>query len=117
MSGEIIQYKTEDGVTVIRLQARDGNVWLSQADMAELFETTVSNVNKHIHAIIEEGEQPEATIERYSIVRTEGGRSVERQVAHYSLPMILRALPRRQRQYFPSTASCFVAAPASANAQ
>ncbi len=86
---EIIQYQTEDGVTVVRLQARDGNVWLSQADMAELFETTVSNVNKHIRGIIDEGEQAEATIERYSIVRSEGERTVERQVAHYSLPMIL----------------------------
>ena len=38
MPGEIIQYQTEDGVTVIRLQASDGSVWLSQADMAELFQ-------------------------------------------------------------------------------
>jgi hypothetical protein len=43
--GEIIQYQTEDGVTVIRLQARDGNVWFSQLQMAELFDTTVSNFN------------------------------------------------------------------------
>jgi len=49
----------------------------------------VSNINKHIKAILDEGEQPEATIERFSIVQTEGERSVTRQVAHYSLPMIL----------------------------
>lgn len=89
MAGEIIQYLTEDGATVIRLQARDGNVWLSQAGMAELFQTTVSNINKHIKGIIEEGEQSEATIEDYSIVRSEGTRRVERQVAHYNLPMIM----------------------------
>jgi hypothetical protein len=89
MAGEIIQYQTEDGVTVIRLQARDGNVWLSQADMAELFQTTVSNINKHIKGIVEDGEQSEATIEDYSIVRSEGTRRVERQVAHYNLPMIM----------------------------
>jgi hypothetical protein len=89
MAGEIIQYQTEDGVTVIRLQARDGNVWLSQADMAELFQTSVSNINKHIKGIIAEGEQPEATIEDYSIVRQEGARTVERQVAHYNLSMIM----------------------------
>ncbi|MGQ3074597.1 MAG: virulence RhuM family protein [Ferrovibrionaceae bacterium] len=89
MAGEIIQYQTEDGVTVIRLQARDGNVWLSQAEMAELFQTTVSNINKHIKGIVDEGEQPEATIENYSIVRSEGSRRVERRVAHYSLPMIM----------------------------
>lgn len=89
MAGEIIQYQTEDGVTIVRLQARDGNVWLSQADMAELFQTTVSNINKHIKGIIADGEQLEATIEDYSIVRTEGVRRVERQVAHYNLPMIM----------------------------
>ena len=89
MVGEIIQYQTEDGVTIVRLQARDGNVWLSQAEMAELFQTTVSNINKHIKGIIADGEQAEATIENYSIVRSEGTRSVERQVAHYNLPMIM----------------------------
>ncbi|QZP07228.1 virulence RhuM family protein [Caenibius sp. WL] len=89
MSGEMILYNTEDGVTVVQLQAVNGSAWLSQVQMAELFETTVSNINKHIKAIIDEGEQPEATIEHFSIVQTEGGRSVTRQVAHYSLPMIL----------------------------
>lgn len=89
MAGEIIQYQTEDGVTVVRLQARDGTVWLSQADMAELYQTSVSNINKHIKGIIADGEQPEATIEDYSIVRSEGTRMVERQVAHYNLPMIM----------------------------
>jgi hypothetical protein len=76
--GEIIQYQTEDGVTVIRLQARDGNVWFSQLQMAELFDTTVSNFNKHIRAIINEGEQPEVTIEHYSIVQNEGNGRVKR---------------------------------------
>ena len=88
-NGELIQYQTEDGETVIRLQARDGNVWLSQAEMAELFQTTVSNVNKHIKGILDDGEQGDATIEDYSIVQTEGQREVTRTVSHYSLPMIL----------------------------
>lgn len=89
MSGEMILYNTEDGATVVQLQTINGSAWLSQVQMAELFETTVSNINKHIKAIIDDGEQPEATIEQFSIVQTEGGRSVTRQVAHYSLPMIL----------------------------
>lgn len=89
MSGEIILYQTEDGSTVIRLQARDGSVWLTQAQLAELFQTTVSNINKHIKGILDDGEQSEATIEDYSIVQLEGNRTVERPVSHYSLPMIL----------------------------
>jgi hypothetical protein len=89
MAGEIILYQTEDGQTQISLQARDGSVWLTQVQLADLFQTTVSNINKHIKGILADGEQPEATIENYSIVQTEGGRSVERQVSHYNLPMIM----------------------------
>lgn len=89
MVGEIILYNTEDGSAALQLRARNGSVWLTQAEMAELFQTSVSNINKHIKGIIAEGEQPPATIELYSIVQTEGKRPIERQVAHYSLPMIL----------------------------
>jgi hypothetical protein len=89
MAGELILYQTEDGTTVVQLHARDGNVWLTQAQMSELFQTTVSNINKHIKGILDDGEQDEATIEEYSIVQTEGSRTVERYVVHYSLPMIL----------------------------
>jgi len=89
MAGEIILYTTEDGQEKIALRVENGSVWLTQAQLAELFQTTVSNINKHIREIVSDGEQPEATIEHYSIVRSEGGRTVERQVAHYNLPMIL----------------------------
>lgn len=89
MSGEIILYTTEDGRSAIQLKAKGDSVWLTQADMADLFDTSVSNINKHIKGIIDDGEQPLATIEEYSIVQTEGERSVTRQIAHYSLPMIL----------------------------
>ncbi|AXB77871.1 virulence RhuM family protein [Novosphingobium sp. P6W] len=89
MSSEIILYNTEDGRAAFQLKAEQGSVWLTQVQLADLFETTVSNINKHIKAILDEGEQPEATIERFSIVQTEGERSVTRLVAHYALPMIL----------------------------
>lgn len=89
MAGEIILYTTEDGRSAIQLKAKDGSVWLTQIEIAELFDTSVSNINKHIKGIIDEGEQPQATIEHHSIVQIEGARSVSRQIAHYSLPMIL----------------------------
>lgn len=90
MSGEIIQYQTEDGVTIIRLQAQDGSVWLSQAEIAELFQVTPQAVTQHIRSIYEEGELDQrATCNDYLQVRTEGARQVSRQIAHYSLPMIL----------------------------
>ena len=89
MSGEIILYTTEDGQSTVQLKAEDGSAWLTQAQMAELFETSVSNINKPIKGILEDGEQPEATIEQFSIVQSEGDRRITRQVSHYSLPMIM----------------------------
>ncbi|MDR7155292.1 hypothetical protein J2W40_002114 [Sphingobium xenophagum] len=56
MSGEMILYNTEDGVTVVQLRERDGSVWLSQAQIAELFEATKQNVSLHIRNILEVGE-------------------------------------------------------------
>lgn len=90
MAGEIIQYQTEDGVTIIRLQARDGNVWLSQAEIAGLFQVSPQAVTQHIRAIYEDDELEEAaTCNDYLQVRTEGKREVSRRIAHYSLPVIL----------------------------
>ena len=71
MAGELILYATEDGDLVVRLQERNGSVWLTQLQLAELFQTTVSNINKHIGGILDDYEQDEATIEEYSIVQTE----------------------------------------------
>jgi hypothetical protein len=90
MAGEIIQYLTEDGLTIIRLQAQDGNVWLSQADMADLFQATKQNVSLHIRNILDEGElNEEATVKENLTVQTEGNRQVSRIIQLYNLPMIL----------------------------
>lgn len=90
MAGEIIQYQTEDGVTVIRLQATDGSVWLSQADMAELFQTTKQSISLHIRNILDEGELDEAaTVKENLTVQSEGNRQVSRQILLYNLQMIL----------------------------
>ena len=90
MADEIIQYQTEDGVTVIRLQATDGSVWLSQADMAELFQTTKQSISLHIRNILDEGELDEAaTVKENLTVQSEGNRQVARQILLYNLQMIL----------------------------
>lgn len=90
MSGEMILYTTEDGRSVVQLKTVDGSAWLSQAQIAELFDVTPQAVTQHIRAIYEEGEFDEgATCKAFLQVRTEGKREVSRQVAHYALPMIL----------------------------
>jgi hypothetical protein len=90
VSGEVVLYRTEDGRTRIACRFEEGTIWLSQIELAELFQTTVANVNIHLRAIYAEGElDGGATIKSYLIVRSEGGRQVSRDVLHYSLPAIL----------------------------
>ncbi|MCH8526398.1 MAG: virulence RhuM family protein [Kiritimatiellae bacterium] len=68
----------------------DGSAWLSQAEMAELFDTSVPNINIHIRNIYDEGELGDlATVKKYLIVRQEGTRQVQREVDHYNIHMIL----------------------------
>lgn len=86
----IVLYQTEDGRTRIECRFENQTIWLSQALIAELFQTSIPNVNIHLKSIYEDGElDPGATIKSYLIVRNEGTREVSREVLHYSLPAIL----------------------------
>ncbi|QCE34594.1 hydroxyacid dehydrogenase [Acetobacteraceae bacterium] len=88
--GELILYTTEDGKAAIELHAHKGTVWLSQSEMATLFERGLPTINEHIKAIYAEGEcLEEATLRNFRIVQNEGGRAVEREIAFYALEMIL----------------------------
>ena len=87
---EIILYQTEDGRTRLQVKLENSTVWLSQAQMAELFQKDVRTINEHLVNIYDEGELPrEATIRNFRIVRSEGKREVSREIEHYSLEAIL----------------------------
>jgi len=89
-SGEIVVYQTEDGGSHIRVLLEGETVWLTQAVMAELYQTTIPNVNIHLKNIYAEGELDEkATVKESLIVRQEGSRQVSRKVLHYNLEAIL----------------------------
>ena len=89
-NGELILYRTEDGRTDVHLRAADGTVWLTQAEMADLFETTPQNITQHIRAVYEDGEiEEEATCKDYLQVRQEGNREVRRTVKAYRLELIM----------------------------
>lgn len=89
-NSEIIIYPRADNANRIQVRLEGETVWLTQIGMAELYQTTVPNINIHIKNILEEGELAEvATIKDYLIVRSEGSRQVERVVKHYNLDMIL----------------------------
>ena len=88
--GELILYRSDNGRAEIQLRAEGETVWLTQAEMAELFDTTPQAITQHIRAIYEEGElSPEATCKESLQVRQEGQRQVRRRLKAYSLPMIL----------------------------
>lgn len=88
--GELILYTTEDGKASVQLRAEDGTVWLSQMELADLFQTTKQNVSLHIQNILEENELAEAaTVKESLTVQTEGARQVQRKTLLYNLDMIL----------------------------
>jgi hypothetical protein len=86
----IILYRTEDGRTRIQCRFEGETIWLTQAQIADLFQTTPQNVTQHLKAVFAEGELTErATCKEYLLVRQEGSREVARNLRHYSLPVIL----------------------------
>ena len=87
---EIIIYQTEDGRTKIQVRMENETVWLTQAQMAELFQTTKQNVSLHINNAFKEGEiDSSATVKEYLTVQNESGREVSRSVKHYNLDVII----------------------------
>jgi hypothetical protein len=88
--GELLLYRTEDGRTRLECRFDEGTIWLSQAQIADLFQTTPQNVTIHLKAIYAEGELAEAaTCKDYLQVRQEGTRKVSRMLRHYRLEAIL----------------------------
>lgn len=88
--GEILLYQSEDGITKIDVRLENETVWLTQKSMAELFQTTVPNINMHLKNIFDEGElHPGATIKDFLIVRFEGSREVSRKIDFYNLDAII----------------------------
>lgn len=87
---KLILYRTDDGQVQVQLRAIDGSAWLSQIEIAELFDTTKQNISLHIKNILEEGETTEeATVKDSLTVQTEGKRQVKRKTLLYNLHMIL----------------------------
>ena len=88
--GDIIIYQTDDGLTKIDVKVQNETVWLSQQQMAELFNTTKQNISLHIKNIYDEEELNEnSTVKEFLTVQNEGNRSVERNVKFYNLDMII----------------------------
>lgn len=87
---DFLIYHSEDGKNSVQIRLENGTAWLTQQQMAELFEMTKQNISVHIQNIYEDGElTPEATVKYYLTVRQEGAREVQRKLEFYNLDMIL----------------------------
>jgi hypothetical protein len=87
---DVILYTTEDGKTQIDLHLNDGTVWLSQQQIADLFQTSKQNISKHVKAIYADRElDDQATVNHKLTVQKEGSREVSRTLTLYNLDMIL----------------------------
>ena len=80
-------YNTEDGKAKVVLLAKDGQIWMSQQQLAELFATSVPNINIHITNILKEGELKENSVVKYYLITAADGKQYN--VKFYSLDMIL----------------------------
>lgn len=88
--GNIVIYQTKDGATRINVKFEDETVWLTQQQMAELYNTSRTNIVEHIKHIYEEGELDEkSTCRNFRQVQTEGSRQVSRELPFYNLDMII----------------------------
>jgi hypothetical protein len=89
-TGEFLLYQSEDGRTRIECRFEESTLWLSQAQLAGLFQVSVPTINEHLKGIYAEGElSPERTLRSFRIVRREGSRQVARNIDHYQLEAIL----------------------------
>ena len=89
-NSEILIYQTEDGLTKIDVKMENETVWLTQAQMSELFQTTPQNITLHIKNVYTEGELSEdSTCKENLQVQQEGSREVKRKTKFYNLDVII----------------------------
>ena len=89
-NNQIVIYQSEDGQTQVDVRLENETVWLTQAQMVELFQTTKQNVSLHVGNVFKEGELEEkSTVKEYLTVQKEGERKVSRKVKDYNLDVII----------------------------
>ncbi len=90
MENKIEIFKTADNQTEIKVQFDTDTVWLTQNQMIELFESSKANISEHINHIFAEGElNRDSTVRKFRTVQIEGKRSVNREIEHYNLDMVI----------------------------
>ena len=97
--GHLIIYQDDNGLVKVNVRFADEDVWLTQGQLAEIYDTTQQNIALHIKNIYADKElADEATHKKYLLVRQEGNRNVQRNIDHYNLDMIIAIGYRVQSQ-------------------
>jgi len=95
----IVLYQDENGITRVSVRFSDDDLWLTQNQIAEIYDTTQANISQHIDGIFKDGElEATATHKKFLLVQTEGKRQVKREISHYNLDLIIAIGYRVQSQ-------------------
>ena len=95
----ILIYQDDNGITKVNVRFSDEDVWLTQAQLAEIYDTTQENISIHIKNIYKDAElQEDRTYKDFLLVSQEGKRNVQRNIAHYNLDVIIALGYRVQSQ-------------------
>lgn len=90
LKSQIVIYKASDGQTKIDVRFDENTVWLTQNELAKLFQTTKQNIGQHIGNVVEEGElDANSTVNKFFTVQKEGRRNIKRELEYYNLDMII----------------------------
>jgi hypothetical protein len=90
MSSDIIIYQNQEGNIKVDVRLEEETVWLSQAQLCDLFQKSKATISEHIKNVFDEGELDfEATVRKFRTVQIEGSRSVEREIEYYNLDVII----------------------------
>ena len=95
----LVIYQDDNGLVKVNVRFADEDVWLTQVQLAEIYDTTQENISMHISNIYKDGElEQNRTYKKFLLVRREGNRNVQRNIDHYSLDMIIALGYRVQSQ-------------------
>jgi hypothetical protein len=95
----IILYQDENGITHVSVRFNDEDLWLTQNQLAEIYDTTQQNISQHIDGVYKDAELSlESTHKKFLLVQTEGKRQVKREISHYNLDMVIAIGYRVQSQ-------------------
>lgn len=98
-NNNVLIYQDDNGITKVSVRFSDEDIWVTQQQLAEVYDTTQQNISQHIDGIYKDGElMPEATNKKFLLVRTEGTRQVKRNIDHYNLDIIIAIGYRVQSQ-------------------